>query len=59
MLLANSWKRSSLSRNAFSASICSTLALARAAFAAAIAERARQPFYDPQQDAGGEAAPGG
>jgi hypothetical protein len=47
MLLANFWKRSSVSRNAFSASICRTLALAHAAFAAAIAERARQPFYDP------------
>jgi hypothetical protein len=33
--------------------------LARAAFKAAIAEKARWPVHDQEQDAGGAAAPGG
>jgi hypothetical protein len=39
--------------------ICRTLALTRAAFELAIAEKAGRPVHDPQPDARGEAAPGG
>jgi hypothetical protein len=37
--------------------VCRSLALARAAFGAAIAEKPRLPVHDPELDACGEAAP--
>jgi hypothetical protein len=39
--------------------ICRSLELARAVFAAAIAEKPARPVHDQEQDAGGAAAPGG